>query len=73
MRFTLLTSAIAMMTFAVTFAFAPAIADASERLGFGKSEATRLSEPRPVPVSESRECRSSLQMIVIALSHKDCK
>ena len=73
MRFTLLTSAIAAMTFAATFALAPAIADAGERLVFGKTEVARLSEPRSVPVFESRECRSSLQLVVVALGNKDCK
>ena len=73
MRFTLLTSAIAMVIFAATFAFAPAIADAGERLSFGKAEVTRSSETRPVPVFESRECRSSLQIVVAALGRKECK
>lgn len=73
MRFTLLTSAIAMVTFAATFAFAPAIADAAERLAFGKPEVMRLSEPSPAPVIDNRECRSPWQIVVVALSRKECK
>ena len=71
-RLTLLTSAIAALTFVTTLALAPAIADVSERLGSGKSEVARLSTPVE-QVFVSRECRTSLQVVVVALGHKDCK
>jgi len=72
MRLTLLTSAIATVTFLATLAFAPAIADVGERLGVGQSEVARLSVP-PVQVVEDGGCRSSLQIVVVALGHKECK
>ena len=72
MRLTLLTSAIAAVTFVTTLAFAPAIADVSERLGSGKTEVERLSAPQE-QVFAARECRTSLQVVVVALGHKDCK
>jgi len=72
MRLTLLTSAIAAVTFAATLAFAPAIADVSQRLGSGQSEVERLSAPQE-QVFTPKECRTSLQVVVVALGHKDCK
>jgi len=72
MRLTLLTSAIAAVTFAATLAFAPAIADVSQRLGSGQSEVERLSVPQK-QVFTAKECRTSLQVVVVALGHKDCK
>jgi hypothetical protein len=72
MRLTLLTSAIAAVTFVATLAFAPAIADVGERLGSGQSEVERLSVPQE-QVFTAKECRTSLQVVVVALGHKDCK
>jgi hypothetical protein len=72
MRLTLLISAIASVSFAATLAFAPAIAQAGERLAFGKAELTRVSV-RQEQIVEGPECRSPLQVILIALSNKDCK
>jgi hypothetical protein len=72
MRLTLLTSAIATMTFVATLAFAPAIAAVGERLGYGQAEVTRASAP-VVKVVADRECRSTLHVVVAALGHKECK
>ena len=71
-RLTLLTSAIAAMTFVATLAFAPAIASVSEQLSYGKAEVERLSTPQ-AQVFVADNCRSSLQVVVVALGHKDCK
>ena len=71
-RLTLLTSAIAAVTFAATFTLAPAIADAGERLAYGKAEVARLSVHQE-QTFDSRQCRTSFQTVVVALGHKDCK
>ncbi len=71
MRLTLLISAIASVSFVVVFAFAPAIAQAGERLAYGTAELTRVSV-RQEQVVESHQC-SPLQAILVALRDKDCK
>ncbi len=71
LKFTLLISAVASATFVGTLAFAPAVIDFGERLGFGRAEITRASAP-PLQVTVDRECRTALQKIVAALEDRDC-
>ena len=70
LKLTLLTSAVASATFVGTLAFAPAMIDVGQRLGFGGAEITRVSAPPQVTID--RECKTTLQKIVAALKRQDC-
>ena len=70
LKLTLLTSAVASATFVGTIAFAPAIIQVGERLGFGGAEVVRETTPQQIVVE--RECKTALQKVVAALSSKGC-
>jgi len=61
---------VASATFVGTLAFAPAVIELGQRLGFGGAEVARVSAP-PKAVVE-RECKTALQKVVAALGSKDC-
>jgi hypothetical protein len=71
LKLTLLTSAVASATFVGTLAFAPAIIDVGQRLGFGGAEIERVSAPR-TQVTIDAECKTALQRVVAALKSRDC-
>lgn len=70
LKLTLLTSLIASATFVGTLAFAPAVIDVGQRLGFGRAEVARVSATPPATIG--RECKTALQKVVAALGSKDC-
>ena len=70
LKLTLLTSAVASATFVGTLAFAPALIDVGQRLGFGGAEIERASVPPQVTFD--RECKTAFQRVVAALSNRDC-
>ena len=70
LKLTLLTSAVASATFVGTLAFAPALIDVGQRLGFGGAEIERASVPPQVTIG--RECKTAFQRVVAALKSRDC-
>jgi hypothetical protein len=69
MRHTISTLAIAAVTFAATFAFAPAIANVMHHFAQDQSRTAAVSSP----AKQNGECRSPIAQIVAALGQKDCK
>jgi len=70
LRLTLLTSAVVSGTFVATLAFAPAVVNIGQRLGFGQSEIAREVSV-PAAVRLNREC-GPLAKIVAALQNSPC-
>ena len=69
LRLTLLVSGISSATFAATFAFAPAVMDAGQRLFSAQTQIAREA-PAVLP-QEIREC-GPLAKIVAALERREC-
>ena len=66
LRLTLLTSAVASATFVATLAYAPAVIEIGQHLGFGRTELTREISPAPA-ATPIRQC-GPLAKIVAALN-----
>ena len=69
LKLTLLTSAVASATFIGTLAFAPAVIEVGERLGFVQSESPQVIAPAVVV---NLECKTVFKKVVAALKNTDC-
>jgi hypothetical protein len=58
----------AAATFALTFAFAPAIANVASHFGSDRTPAPEVS----APVKQGTPCQTPVAKVIAALSHKNC-